>query len=88
MLASVRLKGLRGDPWLKDSESLVDQYHSLGIRLENQSQIYKSLEMEVEIFHIKEESTKTWVRNLKQNLESLVKDKDSPTEEKLSLFQV
>lgn len=73
---------------LRDSESLVDQYHSLGIRLENQSQIYKSLEKEVEIFHITEENTRTWVRNLKQNLESLDKDIDGPTEEKLTKIQV
>ncbi|MCJ8731015.1 hypothetical protein PDJAM_G00191160 [Pangasius djambal] len=87
LLASVRLKGLRGDPLLIDSESLVDQYHSLGIRLENQSQIYKSLEKEVEIFHIKEENTRTWVRNLKRSLESLDKDKEGPTEEKLLKIQ-
>lgn len=88
LLASVRLKGLRGDPLLRDSESLVDQYHSLGIRLETQSQIHKSLEEEVEIFHIKEESTRMWVRNLNQNLDSLDKDKDGPIEEKLPKIQV
>lgn len=71
---------------LKDSESLVDQYHSLGIRLENQSQVYKSLENEIELFHVKEENTRTWVKNLKQSLESL--DRDGPTEEKLLKIQV
>lgn len=71
---------------LRDSESLVDQYHSLGIRLENQSQIYKSLEKEVEMFHVQEENTRTWVRNLKRSLESL--DKDGPTEENLSKIKV
>lgn len=71
---------------LKDSESLVDQYHSLGVCLETQSEIYKSLEKEVEIFHINEENTRTWVKNLKQSLETL--DKDSPTEERLLKSQV
>lgn len=71
---------------LKDSESLVDQYHSLGVRLETQSEIYKSLEKEVEIFHINEENTRTWVKNMKQSLEAL--DKDSPTEERLLKSQV
>lgn len=70
---------------LKDSEFLVDQYHSLGIRLENQSHIYKSLEKDVELFHIKVENTRTWVRNLKQSLD---KDKDGPTEAKLPKIQV
>lgn len=73
---------------LKDSESLVDQYHSFGIRLENQSQIYKELEKEAELFRIKEEKTRTWVRNLKHSLESLDKGRDGPTEEKLPKIQV
>lgn len=73
---------------IRDSEYLVDQYHSLGIRLENQSHIYKSLEKEVELFQVKEENTRTWVRALKQSLEILNKDKDSPAEEKLLKIQV
>lgn len=73
---------------IRDSEYLVDQYHSLGIRLENQSHIYKSLEKEVELFQVKEENTRTWVRDLKQSLEILNKDKDSPAEEKLLKIQV
>lgn len=73
---------------IRDSEYLVDQYHSLGIRLENQSHIYKSLEKEIEMFHVKEENTRTWVRDLKQSLEILNKDKDSPAEEKLLKIQV
>lgn len=73
---------------LRDSESLVDQYHSLGIRLENQSQIYKSLEKAVETFHIEEENTRTWVRNVKHGLETPDKDEDIPTEEKFPKIQV
>lgn len=73
---------------LRDSESLVDQYHSLGIRLENQSEIHKSLEKEIETFYINEETTRTWVKNLKQSLESLDKDKGRPAEEKLLRAQV
>uniref|UniRef100_A0AAR2KFY0 Calponin-homology (CH) domain-containing protein n=1 Tax=Pygocentrus nattereri TaxID=42514 RepID=A0AAR2KFY0_PYGNA len=81
LLASVRLRGLRADPLLKDSESLVDQYHSLGIRLENQAQVHEALEKEVESFHAQEDDTRSWIRELKQGLDSL--DKDASVEEKL-----
>ncbi|TSV02080.1 Nesprin-2 [Bagarius yarrelli] len=85
LLALVRSKGLRGDPVLQDSESLVDQYHSLGIRLDNRSEIYKSLEKEVEMFHVKKENTRMWARELQQSLESL--DKDDLTAEELLKIQ-
>lgn len=86
LLASVRLRGLRGDPLLKDSESLVDRYHSLGICLENKAEVFKALEKKIEMFHIEVENIRKWLRNLKQSIEIL--DKSSPTEERLYKVQV
>ncbi|XP_062851798.1 nesprin-2 [Trichomycterus rosablanca] len=85
LLASVRLRGLRGDPLLKDSESMVDRYHSLGICLENKAQVFIALEEEVETFHTEVENFRTWLRDLKQSMALL--DKSSPIDEQLYKVQ-
>lgn len=82
-MSAVRMRGLRGDPLLKDSESLIDRYHSMGIILENKAQDHKALDDEAEIFQSNVEQTRAWIRDLKQGLET-----DTPMQEKLRKAQV
>lgn len=74
LLSTVRLRGLRGDPFLRDSETLIDRYHSLGILLENQSQLHKTLDDQTETFQTNAEQIRAWIRDLKQGLEFLGTD--------------
>lgn len=71
LLSTVRMRGLRGDPLLKDSEALIDQYHSMGIILENQAQVHKALDDQAETFQTNAEQTRAWIRDFKQGLETL-----------------
>uniref|UniRef100_A0A9J8A0G7 Nesprin-2-like n=1 Tax=Cyprinus carpio carpio TaxID=630221 RepID=A0A9J8A0G7_CYPCA len=80
LLSAVRMRGLRGDPLLRDTETLIDRYHSLGILFENQVQILKTLDGQIETFQTNAEQIRAWIRNLKQELEYL--GTDTPTQEK------
>ncbi|KTF78168.1 hypothetical protein cypCar_00022230 [Cyprinus carpio] len=75
-----RMRGLRGDPLLRNCETLIDRYHSLGILLENQAQVQKTLDDQVETFQTNAEQIRAWIRNLKQRLEYL--GTDTPMQEK------
>lgn len=80
LLSAVRMRGLRGDPLLRDTETLIDRYHSLGILFENQVQILKTLDGQIETFQTNAKQIRAWIRNLKQELEYL--GTDTPTQEK------
>lgn len=80
LLSAVRMRGLRGDPLLRDCETLIDQYHSLGILLENQAQVRKTLDDQIETFQTNVEQIRAWIRILKQRLEYL--GTDTPMQEK------
>lgn len=80
LLSAVRMRGLRGDPLLRDCETLIDRYHSLGILLENQAQVHKTLDDQIETFQTNAEQIRAWIRNLKQRLEYL--GTDTPMQEK------
>uniref|UniRef100_A0A671NG48 KASH domain-containing protein n=1 Tax=Sinocyclocheilus anshuiensis TaxID=1608454 RepID=A0A671NG48_9TELE len=80
LLSAVRMRGLRGDPLLGDCETLIDRYHSLGILLENQAQVHKTLDDQIETFQTNAEQIRAWIRNLKQRLEYL--GTDMPMQEK------
>lgn len=71
---------MRGDPLLRDSETLIDRYHSLGILLENQAQVLKTLDDQIETFQTNAEQIRAWIRNLKQGLEYL--GTDTPMQDK------
>jgi len=74
------MRGLRGDPFLRDSETLIDQYHSLGILLENQAQVHKTLDDQTETFQNNAEQIRAWIRDIKQGLECM--DTDTPNQKK------
>lgn len=80
------MRGLRGDPFLKDSETLIDLYHSLGVILENQAQVHKTLDDQIETFQTNAEKIRAWIRDLKQGLEYL--STDTPMQEKDMKAQV
>lgn len=86
LLSTVRIRGLRGDPFLRDSETLIDQYHSLGILLENQAQVHKSLDDQTETFQTNAEQIRCWIRDLKQGLECI--GTDMPNQKKHMNAQV
>ncbi|TRY90471.1 hypothetical protein DNTS_015631 [Danionella cerebrum] len=74
ILSSIRMRGLRGDALLKDSETLIDQYHSLGILLENQAQMHKTLDDQIESIQSTAEQIRAWIRGLKRGLDSVGAD--------------
>lgn len=80
------MRGLRGDPLLKDSEALIDQYHSMEVILENHAQVRKALDDQAETFQTNVEQTRAWIRDLKQGLETL--EADTPMQEKQMKAQV
>ncbi|XP_067242791.1 nesprin-2 isoform X14 [Chanodichthys erythropterus] len=80
LLSTVRMRGLRGDPFLRDSETLIDRYHSLGILLENQAQVHKILDEQTETFQTNAEQIRAWIRDLKQGLECI--GTDTPSQKK------
>lgn len=86
LLSTVRMRGLRGDPFLRDSETLIDRYHSLGILLENQAQVHKTLDEQTETLQTNAEQIRAWIRDLKQGLECM--GTDTPSQKKQMKAQV
>ncbi|KAG9336609.1 hypothetical protein JZ751_002956 [Albula glossodonta] len=66
-------QGLRSDGLVRESDDMLQRYHSLQARLIRQTEAQSALARESQEFEAQAESIKVWIRDLQQQLNSLEK---------------
>ncbi|KAJ8411706.1 hypothetical protein AAFF_G00153440 [Aldrovandia affinis] len=73
LMAAVRRQGLRSDRLMRDSDDLLQRYHSLQARISSQAEAQSSLVRETQAFEAQAESTRALISDLQQQLHFLAK---------------